>query len=151
MTFLEALRSIGKEVCRAAANQLQAAGVKEKEISLHLRSAGLGVADARILGEALRGLPQQGGQRLRSFSVSYNPLLGDRGAAILAGSLPLDVSEIGFVGCGMGDAGGRALLEWASQSTRLRMLCAEGNALSDGIKEEFSRLQKGRPGLVMVV
>ena len=88
---------------------------------------------------------------LRSFSVSYNPLLGDRGDAALARSLPQTVSEIGFVGCEIGDIGGEALLKWARQAPHLSMICVEENAFSRVTEKRFRELAQGNPALLVVV
>jgi hypothetical protein len=149
--LIVALRSIEKDVCSAAANELLAASDGTSVITLHLRSAGLDTSDADILAKAL-SLPSQGNnQRIRSFSVSFNPFLGDRGTIALVNSLPLDISELGFVGCDIGDEGGEALLGWAKKSTHLRMICVEGNLFSDITKAEFRKLSKLHPGLLTVV
>lgn len=149
--LIDGLRLIGKDVCLSSANRLQTTVDPTAKISLHLRSAGLDSDDARILANALDLHFDQGGQQIRSFSVSYNPMLGDDGVLTLSTALPPDVSDIGFVGCGIGDEGGTALLRWAQKSTQLRMICVEGNSFSDGLIASFHRLSDTRPGLLVVV
>lgn len=151
INLIDALRSTGKDVCIAAALELEATEGAKPEISIHLRNAGLDVFDARILASALSMFPHQGGQRIRSFSVSYNPLLGDDGTVALAKSLPVNISEIGFVGCKIGSEGGDALLKWANQSTSLNMICVEENSFTSRIKAEFRKLKDERPGLLAFV
>ena len=97
--LINTLRSIGKEVCIAAADKLEAEEASKSPVSLHLRNAGLHVSDAEALAQALIGFSSDNRQKLQSFSVSYNPFLGDHGASALARSLPQTVSEIGFVDC----------------------------------------------------
>jgi hypothetical protein len=149
--LISALRSTGKEVCIAAANKLETAQASNLPFSLHLRNAGLNVSDAEILAKALIGLSLGNGQILRSFSVSYNPLIGDEGATALAQSLPQTVSEIGFVGRDIGDIGGDALLKWAKQATRLSMICVEENAFSQTTEMRFRELAEENAGLLVVV
>lgn len=149
--LISALRAIGTDVCNAAARNLEAAEGSNAPFSLHLRNAGLTVSDAEVLAKALLRYPLENGRVLRSFSVSYNPLLGDHGAAALAESLPQSVSEVGFVGCDIGDAGGEALLKWAGQAPSLSMICVEGNAFSQSTEMRFRDLARERAGLLVVV
>lgn len=149
--LINALRSIRTQACNAAANNLEAAQTSNAPFSLHLRNAGLRVSDAEVLAVALTRYSSLNGRVLQSFSVSYNPLLGDNGTAVLAKSLPQTVSEIGFVGCGMGDVGGQAVLEWAGQAPSLSMICVEENELSDSSKKRFRELATQRTGLLVVV
>ena len=119
--LIDALRLIGKDVCIAAADKLESAQTADSPFSLHLRNAELHVSDAEILAKALLKFSSDSGQMLRSFSVSYNPMLGDQGTVVLAQSLPQTVSEIGFVGCKIGDVGGKALLK--SDETAWSTVC----------------------------
>lgn len=149
--LIHALRSIGTEKCLAAADDLEVAPDSGALFSLHLRSAGLKGADAGVLAEALERYSSENGRILQSFSVSYNPFLGDDGAATLARSLPRTIREFGFVGCDIGDIGGEALLEWARQASRLSMICVEDNAFSQSTRMRFRELAKERTGLLVVV
>jgi hypothetical protein len=149
--LINTLRSIGKEVCITAAEKLEAAQVLNPPFSLNLRNAGLHVSDAEVLAKALMRFSSGHGQMLRSFSVSYNPLLGDKGTTALAQSLPQTVSEIGFVGCEIGDVGGEALLKWARQAPRLSMICVEENAFSQATERRFRELAKANSELLVVV
>ena len=88
---------------------------------------------------------------LRSFSASFNPDLGDTGAATLAEVFPETMTELGLVGCSIGDAGGRAILEWARIAPKLRMICVEENRFSVDIRSQFQNLApQGRQVLVVV-
>lgn len=149
--LISALRSIGTDVCNAAARNLEAAQASNAPFSLHLRNAGLNVSDAEVLARALLRYPSENDRMLQSFSVSYNPLLGDHGAAVLAQSLPQSVREVGFVGCNIGDTGGEALLKWARQAPRLSMICVEENKFSQSTKMHFRALATERAGLLVVV
>ncbi len=149
--LIDALRSIGKDVCIAAADKLESAQTADEPFSLHLRNAELQASDAEILAKALVKLSSDNGQMLRSFSVSYNPLLGDKGTEVLVQSLPQTVSEIGFVGCEIGDVGGKALLRWARQAPRLGVICVENNRFSEETKALFRELSNEKVGLLVVV
>ncbi|MFT5358597.1 MAG: hypothetical protein ACI9KE_005836 [Polyangiales bacterium] len=158
--LIKALESIGGPVCLAASQRL-GAGAHDAPFDLHLRDAELDAVDARALadgmqtlarpGTALPGtaLPVTGG--LRSFSASYNSDLKDAGAIALAGAFPTTMTELGLVGCSIGDAGGRALLEWAERASHLRMMCVEGNGFSSGVRSNFARLGRRRTSLIVVV
>jgi hypothetical protein len=149
--LINALLSIGTQTCNTAAKNLAAAQTSNLPFSLHLRNAGLRVSDAEVLAMALTRYSSVNGRMLQSLSVSYNPLLGDNGTKVLAKSLPQTVSEVGFVGCGMGDIGSQALLKWARQAPNLRMICVEENKLSQSNNMQFRELAADRAGLLVVV
>ena len=148
-TLINALRAIGKDACIKAATKMEVAQAAQMPFSLHLRNAGLNVSDAEILANALMALPTDDQVKFRSFSVSYNPMLGDEGTVALSQALPRTVSEIGFVGCDVGDVGGEALLEWAEQATRLSVICVEDNVFSKHTKTRFRELATKRVGVLV--
>jgi hypothetical protein len=149
--LINALRAIGKPVCLDAADSLAASTGSSAEFDLHLRRAELNEADTRILANGLLGSAADNGLFLRSFSASYNPGLGDVGAAALAAAFPKTMLELGLVGCSIGDAGGRSILKWALTAPDLRMICIEGNNFSTGMKSQFQTLATlGRDVLVVV-
>ncbi|MFT4708249.1 MAG: hypothetical protein ACJAXK_001756 [Yoonia sp.] len=149
--LINALRSVGTPVCVNAADALAASVETGTGFDLHLRSAGLNEAAAQILAHGMRRSDVGNGRFLRSFSASYNPDLGDVGAAALAEAFPDTMIELGLVGCSIGDAGGSAILEWARKARQLRMICVEGNMFSAEIKSQFQSLAShGREILVVV-
>ena len=149
--LITALRSIGTSGCLAAADRLEASTGSQAGFDLHLRSAGLNQADSQVLADGMLRANAGNTLSLRSFSASYNPELGDVGAATLATAFPATVTELGLVGCSVGDAGARPILEWARSAPNLRMICVEGNNFSTGIKEQFRDLASlGRNMLVVV-
>lgn len=149
--LINALRSIGKPVCMDAADRLAASAGTKTGFDLHLRGAGLNEADARVLADGMLRSDAGDGPVLRSFSASYNPELGDTGAAALAEAFPETMTELGLVGCSIGDAGGRAILEWAQTAPKVRMICVEGNNFSTGMRSQFQDLAPfGRHVLVVV-
>lgn len=149
--LIKALRSIGTPVCTNAADALATSVETETGFSLHLRSAGLNGAEAQILAHGMQGSDASNGPFLRSFSASYNPDLGDLGAATLAEAFPDTMIELGLVGCSIGDAGGSAILEWAREAPQLRMICVEGNMFSAGVRSQFQSFASLRPEILVVV
>ena len=147
----QALRLIGSKRCVEAAQLLEASGKSDGNISLHLRSAGINGTHADIIANALLSLSQEEASSLRSFSLSFNLEIGDRGALAIARSLPLTLRELGLVGCGIGDHGGKALLQWARQASRLRMLCIEDNQFSQKMTAQFKELAQTNQNLLVVV
>lgn len=152
--LINALKAIGKEATLAAAKRLEA-HTSGAPFSLHLRNADLDASDANILASAMTNTGTNTradlDADLRSFSVSFNPMLGDEGIIALAKSLPHSVREIGLVGCSMGDMGANALLAWAKQAPHLSMLCIEDNKLSTEAKQRFMDLRQQDTGLYIVV
>ena len=88
---------------------------------------------------------------MHSFSMSYNPNLRDKGAVILAQNLPSTLTEIGLVGCGIGDKGAEALMVLAQKTPKLYWLCVENNAFSNDTKQQLLKLSQQRNGLLIVV
>jgi hypothetical protein len=149
--LIKALRSIGKPACLDAADRLAASTGSLAGFDLHLRSAGLNEADARVLANGIMYAENGNALRLKSFSASYNPDLGDAGASALAEAFPASMTELGLVGCFIGDAGAHSILEWASSAPNLRMICVEGNKFSADVKSQFQYLaSRGRNTLVVV-
>lgn len=151
ITLANALRSIGSEPCLAAAAALEAPQNDNGDIRFHLRSAGINTSDVVTIAEALRALPNKEASSLVSLSLSYNEALGDAGAISLAHALPPTLRELGLVGCGIGDQGGEALLQWTKQAPHLRMMCIEENKFSYETRMQFTNLARKKSGLFVVV
>jgi hypothetical protein len=148
--LIKALRSIGKPACLDAADRLAASTGSLAGFDLHLRRVGLNVADARVLANGMMHADAGNALFLKSFSASYNPDLGDGGAAALAEAFPETMTELGLVGCSIGDAGAHAILEWARTAPNLRMICVEGNKISAGVKSQFQDLASGGRNILVV-
>ena len=149
--LIDALRTIGKPVCLAAADRLAASTGSRAGFDLHLRRAGLNEADARVLANGMLHGDAGNALFLKSFSASYNPDLGNAGVAALAEAFPETMTELGLVGCSIGDAGAHAILEWARTAPDLRMICVEGNKFSIDMRSQFQDLASlGRNILVVV-
>lgn len=148
--LIRALRIVGKPVCVKAADKIAASLDTNSEFDLHLRSAGLVKADARILASGIKHSNTKNVLLLKSFSASFNPELGDAAAA-LAEVFPDSVTELGLVGCSIGDEGGKAILKWAQTAPNLRMICVEGNNFSAEVRAQFNSLASHARRLVVVV
>jgi hypothetical protein len=149
--LINALRTIGKPVCLDAADRLSALAESRAGFDLHLRRAGLNEADAQVLANGIMDADAAKALLIESFSASYNPDLGDAGATALAKAFPETMTELGLVGCAVGDAGGNSILEWAQTAPGLRMICVEGNNFSANMRSQFQDLATlGRNILVVV-
>lgn len=149
--LISALRSIGKPICTDAADRLAKSTGINAGFDLHLRNAKLNEADARVLATGLLRSAAGDGLVLRSFSASFNPGLSDNGAEALIEAFPETITELGLVGCSIGDAGGRVILRWAQTAPELRMICIEDNRFSDGMRSKLNDLaSQGRQILVVV-
>ena len=135
-----ALREIGSDVTKTAADNLARIEVSSAALNLHLRNAKMTAADVKVIANALDKTPVSELARLVSFSLSYNAI-GDDGASTLAASLPATLTELGLVGCSIGDQGGAAMLEWAKHANGLRMICIEDNSMSDQMRKQFGSLR----------
>ena len=82
--------------------------------------------------------------------MSYNSNLGDEGVLILVKSLPQTITEIELVQSGIGDKGGQALIEWATNAKQLRWLCIEGNIFSNDIKDSLREFSQERSDLLVI-
>jgi hypothetical protein len=104
-----------------------------------------------VLARAMSDLTDEEALTLGSLSLSYNPGIGDAGASVVAQALPATITELGLVGCGIGDQGGEALLHWAENASGLRMICVEDNQFSDETKTRFVELARAKHNLFVVV
>ena len=135
-----ALRAIGSDLTKAVADNLAKGVIGLPTLNVHLRNANMTAADAKLIANALDRTPVLELARLGSFSLSYNAI-GDEGASTLAASLPATLTELGLVGCSIGDQGGGAILEWAKYAIGLRMICIEDNSMSAQMHKQFASLR----------
>ncbi len=149
--LIDALRSTNKPVCQAVASKLSRLKDNNAKFDLHLRSAGLNHDEVKRIATAIKAVHDEGGPSLQSFSMSYNNNLRDEGVLSLVKSLPPTLTEIGLVGCEVGDAGGEALIAWANNAPKLHWLCVEQNLFSTNTKNNFRNLGAQRSGLLVVV
>ena len=146
----KALKETGKSVCVKEARRLEALPPSTSECNLHVRQAGLDVQDAVLIAQAMREFSRQNRVVIRSFSVSYNSGLQDAGVIALINAFPSTLTDLGLVGCDIGDSCGELLLEWAQSAPELRMVCLEQNSLSKEMRHRFSLLGEQRNDLFVV-
>lgn len=116
--------------------------------SLYLRSLELEPGDMEGLTACFRNHPE-GAKKVDSVSLSYNTL-GDEGVVLLMSHLPSSVHTLGLVSCGVGDAGGQAILDWITAATSLNTVCIENNSFSSELRRGFSSLRSRRPEMLLV-
>ena len=136
----KALRAIGSDVTMAAADNFASSAVSSSILNLHLRNARITAGDVKIIANAMDKTPSSELARLGSFSLSYNNI-GDQGAMTLANALPKTLTELGLVGCSIGDQGGKEILEWAKYAGGLRLICIEENNISEELRNQFRGLK----------
>ncbi len=139
------LRRIGTAECLKKVVTLEKQEFKTS--TLNLRNLKLNATDIIEIANILQ---HDNDNTLRSISFSYNPLIGDEGAALLANSFPISINEIGLVGCGIGDIGAIEILHWMKKSTTLKMICIEGNNFSDNVKRDFKAFKKDNPHIMVI-
>jgi hypothetical protein len=122
-----------------------------ENVYFHLRRAALNASDALIIAHALTSLKDDSLSSLASMSLSYNDAIGDAGAIAMMPALPPSIRELGLVNCGIGDAGGEAILQWAKNATGLRVMCIEENHMSEELKLRLSKLTQRNAALWVVV
>lgn len=118
--------------------------------TLNLRNLSLEENDIVDITNILE--PKKGNNTIcvKSISFSFNPLIGDVGATLIANKIPASIDEIGLVDCGIGDIGGAEILKWMRKSSKLQMICIEQNNFSNKLKMEFNIFQKENPSIMVV-
>jgi len=133
-SLIDALLQINSPVTRRVASHLKDTLSKSNSYNLHLRSASLNAADAGLIAEALRVIHDDYYYKLMSFSASYNPDIGSLGVGNLLNALPDNITELGLVGCNLGDNASTHIVAFIQRSKRLRMVCVEDNHFSNKVK-----------------
>lgn len=147
--LISALRSTNNSVGNKAVEDLLSMNGDRTSYDLHLRRADFDQYEVKSIAEAIKTVHENGGPSLRSFSMSYNPNLGDEGVLVLVENLPKTITEIGLVQSGIGDKGGDALIRWAADVEQLRWLCIEQNTFSNDMKTKLKKLGQERSGLLV--
>lgn len=141
------LKKTNNELCIAYATILETDGYQSS--SLNFRNFSLSrneiIAIAAIIYQ-----DKDLSETLASISFSYNTLMGDEGSIALVNSLPLSIREIGLVGCGIGDAGGKEVLRTVEKLPNLQMLCIEQNLFSDQMQREYKEFRNGSPRVLVM-
>lgn len=149
LEIAKVLKEIGNREC------LEKAAIFEKDVSLgsslDLRELRLRSSDVTSIARILEHEKYNDSDFIGSVSLSYNRLIGDVGATLIVRSLPASVTEIGLVGCGIGDDGGAEILSWMRKSSNLKMVCIEKNNFSDKLKRQFTAFGKDNSEVQVVV
>lgn len=149
--LIHALQVGNLPVCLAAAQRLASLGGHARYFDLHLRGAELDTEKALRLAHAIGELSTHNLPRLRSFSASNNPGIGERGVAALIAALPSDLVELGLVSCGLGDHSGEQVLELMLRGTGWQMVCVEGNDFSQTMRSRMQQASLALKGCLFVV
>lgn len=118
----------------------------DSSTTLHLRELNLQGNDMIVISEILN----EEENNLKSISFSYNKI-GDLGAITLAKNLPLSLHEIGLVGCGIEDTGGREILTSIKALPNIQMICMEQNNFSTALQLEFNEYEKKNPQILVII
>ncbi|WP_430411211.1 hypothetical protein [Kordia sp.] len=131
---------------QTVANQIQDFTVSDD--TLALRAKWLNTADVTCIMNVFKNY--KGHIPVKTLSLSYNVEIGDKGAILVAESLPKSIESIGLVGCGIKDAGGEAILSWIKGATQLKMICIENNNFSTQLQQKYSDFAKRNPTILVV-
>lgn len=145
----DVLRKKGNTECLNKADSLQ--NDSNSQIVLQLRSLSLNTSDIAEIANIIKEEKNNSNAILTSISFSYNEQIGNAGSVVLANALPPSIREIGLVDCGIGDQGGKAMLDWMQTAPNLRMICMEQNSFSKELKMEFQEFRKAHPGILVIV
>ena len=86
-----------------------------------------------------------------SFSMSYNPDIGDLGIGEVLNALPDDTTELGLVGCELDDSASTHIVEFIQRSKTLQMVCVEDNKFSTDAKIFIRGSTKHLPACVTIL
>jgi len=145
----QVLRKTGNAACLNKADSLE--NESKSPLVLQLRSLNLNASDIIAIANILEQEKNNSNAIVTSISFSYNQQIGDAGAAALANALAPSIREIGLVDCGIGDQGGKAMLDWMQAAPHLQMICMEQNNFSKGMKIEFQEFRKEHPRILVVI
>jgi len=145
--LITTLKEVGTNVCLESALKLKKDG--SKTLRLELRNADLDENHLKRIGDTLTSFDSEE-YSFKTLSFSYNHI-GDKGAEYLSKSMPLELVELGLVGCSITDAGGRELLKWLNKSKNLKLLCIENNKFSKMFLSKLSTFSKSKINLCLVI
>jgi hypothetical protein len=149
--LFDVLMQINRPVTRLVANRLDHRLSASNSYNLHLRSASLTTDDAHLIANALRRMHKNQHLRLMSFSMSYNPDIGDLGIGEVLNALPDDTTELGLVGCELDDSASTHIVEFIQRSKALRIVCVEDNKFSTDAKIFIRDSTKHLPACVTIL
>ena len=115
-----------------------------KGFDFHMRNAGLDFKEVQIISNAMMKATKHGILNLKSFSLSYNPEITDQGVVLLVKAFPPQITELGLVGCDLGDEAGEGIYQYLKNSS-LELVCIEGNNFSTVLMEKFKNFVNRKP------
>ena len=121
-----------------------------KGFDFHLRNAGLDFKEVQIITNAMMKATKHGILNLKSFSLSYNPEITDQGVGLLVKAFPPQITELGLVGCDLGDEAGEGIYQYLENSA-LELVCIEGNNFSPVLMDKFKKLREQKPNLSLLI
>jgi hypothetical protein len=151
VVLIKTLRALKKPVCEKVADKLEKQVQNFSFYDLHIRNAMLNGSDAKKMSEALKWFHQSYKLRLMSFSISYNPSIGQIGAVSILTSLPKDIEVLGMVACNLSDDTGQHLIEYMQKAKNLSMVCVEENNFSKNMKDKILNLRQQKTGCTIIV
>jgi len=149
--LVDALMQVDTHVTRLVAHRLDKRLSASNDFNLHLRSASLNTDDARLIATALRRIHKNQHLRLMSFSMSYNPDIGNLGIGEILNALPNDITELGLVGCELDDDASPDIVMFIQRSTTLKVVCLENNKFSNDAKIFIRDSTKHLPECVTIL
>lgn len=138
----DVLRSIGTPSGHLKADKFE---LEENEFAGHLDLSHMSLwsSDVDKIGKHFNRRYNPEPLHLTSVNFNYNNLMSDDGAAFLMDHLPGTIRELNLVSCGIGDHGGRAILEWLRVSAfKIKEVNMEQNEFSRSMKDEFAQYEK---------
>ena len=142
------LRQINTKICLEVANKLEAE--TGHRINLELREGQFRKGDIKKICDVLSTLLNQQEFHISSFSLSYNKIT-DNEIKMLSASMPINLEQLGLVGCSISDTGAEYLLEWLKRSNKLKLLCIEDNSISNELKAKFKNISSKKNGLSLYI
>ena len=121
-----------------------------KGFDFHLRNAGLDFKEVQIISNAMMKATKHGILNLKSFSLSYNPEITDQGVVLLVKAFPPQITELGLVGCDLGDEAGEGIYQYLENSA-LELVCIEGNNFSPVLMDKFKKLREQKSNLSLII
>ena len=121
-----------------------------KGFDFHLRNTGLDFKEVQIISNAMMKATKHGILNLKSFSLSYNPEITDQGVGLLVKAFPPQITELGLVGCDLGDEAGEGIYQYLENSA-LELVCIEGNNFSPVLMDKFKKLREQKPNLSLLI
>ena len=149
--LIVALTEINKSKSLKVAKELKSIRNNDNSYNLIIRRANLNVSDAKLISKAIEKIKKNNGPLLNKISMSFNKNLTDSGLNSILQVLPESTSATGCVECGLTDASGERIINWAYAHTGIKEIYLEGNLFSKNIINKFAKLKKDKPNIAMLI